>query len=143
MSPSEKLVALITPRKPSACTCETCRQMCKRAPCLGTPQDIERLICLGLGGSMARTLWAAVDGAPLIEMVQLRGLDMQPDGATTCCMFNRATERCMIHAQKPTEGSLSFHEPTSMLDSPTLAVALTWMLPENQMTVTRLLLLYP
>lgn len=141
MTISEVVIATVTPRKPSACSCATCREMCQRAPCLGTPQDIERLIAAGYGPSMVRTLWLAIDGVPPIEMVQLRGLNQQEDGSQTCCMYEAG--RCKIHALKPTEGVLSYHEPTPLENSPTLAVALTWALRENQPLVQRIFALCP
>lgn len=43
-------------RKPTACSCEKCKSQC-RTPCLGTPEDIERLIDAGYKDRLAPTEW--------------------------------------------------------------------------------------
>ena len=45
-----------TGRKPSACKCRACRNQC-RTPCLGTPDDILRLIEAGHQDKLAVTYW--------------------------------------------------------------------------------------
>lgn len=47
-----------TGRKPCECKCSLCRMQC-HTPCLGTPQDIERLIDAGYADRLAPTLWGA------------------------------------------------------------------------------------
>ena len=53
---TEKIIR-ITGRKPVACRCASCRNQCKRAPCLGTPQDIWALIEAGYEDKLAVTAW--------------------------------------------------------------------------------------
>ena len=46
-----------TGRKPIECKCQACKQQCK-TPCLGTPQDILKIIESGFGDRLFRTHWA-------------------------------------------------------------------------------------
>ena len=44
-------------RVPIQCMCSQCKNQC-RIPCLGTPEDIERIIDAGYGDRLALTQWA-------------------------------------------------------------------------------------
>ena len=46
-----------TGRRPVECRCRLCRQQC-RIPCLGTPEDILRLLKAGYRERLAPTRWA-------------------------------------------------------------------------------------
>ena len=48
-----------TGRKSSSCACNSCRMQCTKTPCLGTPEDILKLIMAGYGERLAVTVWAA------------------------------------------------------------------------------------
>ena len=79
--------------------------MCKRMPCIGTPQDILNLANNGYSQNLAATMWAvgANDlGWPVIPMVQIEQL---PDGG--CPFF--IDNLCALHdiGLKPTEGRLA------------------------------------
>lgn len=95
-------------RKPSACSCESCKNQC-RTPCIGTPEDIERLIEAGYTDRLAPTLWAAgiVMGVTdkVIRMVQPKRED------NGWCTFRTPEWLCELHDKglKPTEGRLSHH----------------------------------
>lgn len=99
-----------TGRKPSACRCEACRNQC-RTSCLGTPDDILRLIEAGYAHKLAITYWCVgmVLGrlAYLIVMVQAITAD------NGWCVFHHYG-LCELHDQglKPTEGRLSHHSIT-------------------------------
>ena len=45
-------------RVPVQCSCSVCKQQC-HTPCLGTPDDIERIIDAGYADRLALTNWAA------------------------------------------------------------------------------------
>lgn len=47
-----------TGRKPVECKCKLCKSQCK-TPCLGTPDDIEKLIAAGYEDRLSPTVWAA------------------------------------------------------------------------------------
>ena len=75
-----------TGRKPIQCKCKLCKQQC-HTPCLGTPQDVLRLIEAGYKDRLAATEWY-VDWCTFYK-----------DGL------------CELHDSglKPTEGKLSHH----------------------------------
>ena len=94
-------------RKPSVCNCHRCKSQC-RTPCLGTPEDINKLIEAGYQDRLAPTLWAAgilmgLTDRP-IKMIQARQED---DG--WCTFYHDGL--CELHDKglKPTEGRLSHH----------------------------------
>lgn len=107
------------------CACPKCENLCKRAPCLGTPADILRLINNGYTNALVLTEWLAgyMYNMPPLTMFQLR---MTHNG---CIMFENG--KCKLHALglKPTEGVLSNgHSPYSKPGCfpLTAVVAQTW-----------------
>ena len=68
-----------TGKKPTDCKCRLCQQQCRVCPCLGTPEDIERLIDAGYAGKLALTDWCVgqmVGAVPYpITMVQAQQTD--------------------------------------------------------------------
>lgn len=99
-----------TGRKPSACRCEACRNQC-RTPCLGTPDDILRLIEAGYGDKLAVTYWLVgmVLGRLAYPIVMVQAITTG-DG---WCVFHH-NGLCELHdlGLKPTEGRLSHHSIT-------------------------------
>ena len=101
-----------TGRKPCECKCSLCRMQC-HTPCLGTPQDIERLI-------------------PMIQAVA---------GDEYCIFYHNGL--CELHDKglKPTEGRLSHH--STRLDnfkaskSISWNVAKEWLSEENAEVIER------
>lgn len=122
-----------TGRKPSACKCEVCRNQC-RTPCLGTPDDILRLIEAGHQDKLAVTYWCV--GMFLgrlnypIVMVQVVTTDKG-----WCVFYHDGL--CELHDKglKPTEGRLSHHslshENYSFSKSLTYHVAKEWLEKDN------------
>lgn len=93
-------------RKPTVCNCERCKAQC-HTPCLGTPEDIGKLIDAGYGSRLAPTTWLVgmlmgVCDRP-IQMVQAK----IENG--WCTFYHDGL--CELHAKglKPTEGKLSHH----------------------------------
>lgn len=128
-----------TGRKPCVCGCKLCQQQCHH-PCLGTPQDIEKLIDAGFGDKLALTDWAVgilmgVTNAP-IPMIQATS------NGGWCVFFHDG--KCELHdlGLKPTEGRLSHH--STKIDTFTAKksiawnVAKEWFNPENREVVRRL-----
>lgn len=136
---TEKIIR-ITGRKPVTCRCTSCRNQCKRAPCLGTPQDIWALIEAGYEDKLAVTAWCvgmAVGKLPFpIPMVQVIHTS---DG---CVFFQNGL--CELHDRglKPTEGRLSHHTLTeeSFDFSKSLAwnVAREWLNMKNVPLILRI-----
>lgn len=131
-------------RKPSNCKCQACKNQCK-TPCLGTPQDIMRLIDAGYGDKVMPTHWLVgmvigkIDYP--ISMVQAIQMD---DG---WCVFHK-NGLCELHnlLLKPTEGRLSHHDvkPENYIFSKGLAynVAKEWLSRENQELVEKIFKIY-
>lgn len=98
-----------TGRKPVECRCSQCTMQC-RTPCLGTPEDILRLLKAGYKKRLSPTLWGVglvLGRLPyMVPMVQAR----QVNGY--CTFFRDGL--CELHRTglKPTEGRLSYHTIT-------------------------------
>lgn len=98
-----------TGRKPVSCKCEQCKSQCRTNPCLGTPEDIIRLIEAGYADRLAATTWLA--GMKMgacdhpIEMIQ----PLYDNEKKACTFFTNGL--CELHDKglKPTEGKLSSH----------------------------------
>lgn len=141
--PQKKIIRK-TGRKPIQCKCEQCRKQCK-TPCLGTPQDIKRLIDAGYKEYLMPTSWAV--GLVLgrldytIPMVQA----IQKDEGW-CIFYNEGL--CRLHNLnlKPTEGRLSHHsiKPENYVFSKGIAynVAKEWLSIENREVIEEIFNLY-
>lgn len=131
-------------RKPSNCKCRACKDQC-RTPCLGTPQDIMRLIEAGYADKVMPTQWLV--GMVLgkidypIQMVQAIQMD---EG---WCVFHK-DGLCELHnlSLKPTEGRLSHHAVKSenYVFSKGLAynVAKEWLSYGNQELIKEIFKIY-
>lgn len=95
-----------TGRKPVQCKCRKCKEQCK-TPCLGTPDDILRLIQAGYKDKLARTSWCVGMAlgrinfpVPMVQAIQ----------TVSGCIFLK-DGLCELHdaGLKPTEGRLSHH----------------------------------
>ena len=129
-----------TGRKPIVCKCKDCKKQCTTSPCLGTPEDIEKIIDAGYVTSIRATDWAAgvlMGVTPdVIEM-------FQPQQKESGCTFFK-DGLCELHSKglKPTEGKLSHHTiKTDNLNankSLSWNVAKEWLNPENIDTIKRI-----
>lgn len=118
-----------TGRQPVACNCNICQSQCRRAPCLGTPQDIWALMKAGYKDKLSFTLWEVgyvlgeLDfGIPMVQPTQT------PQG---CVFFKDGL--CELHdlGLKPTEGKLSYH--TLGLDNLIFSKTLSWNIAKEWM----------
>ena len=155
LSPLQRIMQK-TGRKPTECKCQLCKRQC-HTPCLGTPQDILRLIDAGYADRLAPTVWAAgvlmgvvAQPVPLIQAECLDGawgglLDV---GADCHCTFYTKDGLCELHDKglKPTEGRLSHH--SIRLDnfkrnrSISWAVVQEWLSPDNADVVAEVIRRY-
>lgn len=121
-------------RKPTACQCSKCQSQC-HTPCLGTPEDIVRLIEAGYSESLAPTEWVVgmlfgVTRQP-VYMIQAR---VEANGY--CTFFHDG--KCELHDRglKPTEGKLSHHsigiDNFNPKKSLSWLVAKEWLDAENE-----------
>ena len=114
-------------RKPTVCGCQKCQSQC-HTPCLGTPEDIMKLIEAGYGSRLASTAWAAgivmgVTDRP-VEMIQA----IQEDNGF-CTFFHDG--KCELHdlGLKPTEGRLSHH--SIKIDNFNPKKSLSWLIAKE------------
>lgn len=127
-----------TGRKPVECRCERCRTQCK-TPCLGTPEDILRLIEAGYGDRLAITEWAVGILHGKLDRPVLMVQAIQTEEG--CTFFHNGL--CELHTLglKPTEGKLSHHtiKPENYNFSKWLPwqVAKVWLSAENQDVIER------
>ncbi len=129
-----------TGRKPVSCKCEKCRNQC-RTPCLGTPDDILRLIEAGYRNRLAPTLWGVglvMGRLPyLVPMVQA----IREDNGF-CTFYHDGL--CELHdlGLKPTEGKLSHHTITmenfKFGKSLSWNVAKEWLEEMNRPTIDKI-----
>ena len=110
-----------TGRKPIQCKCKECQQQC-HTPCLGTPQDILKLIKAGYADRLAWTEWAAGMAMGCTDHIVGMVQAIQKDG--WCTFFHDGL--CELHDKglKPTEGKLSHH--SICLDNWTPKKSLSW-----------------
>lgn len=126
---------------PSECSCSRCQQMC-HVPCLGTPEDIEKLVDAGYTDRLQPTEWlvgslvGVCDGP--ISMIQPRVVD------GWCSFFHDGL--CELHTRglKPTEGRLSRHDDVAthgkmpLEHNVAFLVAKEWTDDRNFYTIMRL-----
>ena len=144
MSPLQRIIAK-TGRRPTECKCRLCKSQC-HTPCLGTPQDILRLMDAGYTDRLAPTMWVAgmvmgvtTEPIPLIQPDCLDGAfgGMIDLGVNSHCTFQREDGLCELHDKglKPTEGRLSHHslklDNFKRQKSVSWAVVQEWLNPQN------------
>lgn len=140
----QKKISRKTGRKPTQCKCERCKNQCK-TPCLGTPQDIKKLIDAGFKDYLIAKQWAfgLVLGRleytiPMVQAIQ------KDDG--WCIFYDNGL--CKLHnlSLKPTEGRLSHHsiKPENYVFSKGLAynVAKEWLSMDNIELIKEIFNLY-
>lgn len=135
----EKIIR-ITGREPVSCKCSRCKAQCLRSPCLGTPQDILKLIEAGYKDRLGVTVWSV---GMLIGAIPFPIPMVQPMQTNEGCAFLK-DGLCILHdlGLKPTEGRLSYHTITyeSFEFSRSLSwnVARTWLEPKNAVAIVRI-----
>lgn len=111
------------------CSCPTCQKMCKTCPCLGTPEDIVKIIIAGHGDKLAPTSW----GTGIVSGEHDSIVDMiQPLMTENGCAFLDNKNLCTLHdlGLKPTEGKLANHADeivNSFRDTVNYKIAMTWI----------------
>lgn len=133
-----------TGRNPISCSCEKCQSQCRRAPCLGTPADILKLIDAGYAHKLAPTEWAT--GLFIGKLNHTIGMIQVRKSNHGCVFFENGL--CQLHDLnlKPTEGRLSYHtimqENFDFDKSLTWQVAKTWESDENPRDVLKVFVRY-
>jgi hypothetical protein len=129
--------------KPLQCSCQICQDMCKRAPCIGTPQDIMKLAQAGHLDELRPTDYGGLSewGVPWIPMVQIRAMqesEWYENGGGQCPLWDPVTGLCRVHAIKPVEGRFAGHSSQSVFTSASWVAAISWLLPTNRALVKHL-----
>ncbi len=127
--------------KASACSCSTCKNMCKVCPCIGTPEDILKLIEAGQIDKLTPTKWltGTLYGLQPINMVQIIY-----DNDRKACSFLTEENLCLLHNSglKPTEGKLASCSNKKVVntvqDSLPYKVAAEWENMENFPTIAKI-----
>ncbi len=133
-------ISRVTGRYPVSCDCPRCRRQCL-TPCLGTPEDIRRLVEAGYEKDLRFTFWAV---GMLVGRVAFPILMVQPQQTVHGCVFWR-DGLCSLHDKglKPTEGRLSYHtiteENIDFEKSLSWNVAREWINAENISLIAKLL----
>lgn len=131
-----------TGRKPVECKCQACVKQC-RTPCLGTPEDIMRLIEAGYIDRLAVTGWSV--GLVLGRLNRIIPM-VQPIANNGFCVFHK-DGLCELHGLglKPTEGRLSHHstkaDNINFRKSLSYNVAKEWEDPANRELIDKITLL--
>lgn len=125
----------------TSCTCSQCKNHCRRVPCVGTPDDIVRLINAGFIHKLAATLWMAglSSGIPVTQIIS-----PLYNKQKRSCEFFTTDGLCELHTLglKPTEGKLASHNArivSNVNDHPGFYVASKWRLPQNKLLIKKLL----
>lgn len=127
--------------KPSECSCALCQSMC-HTPCLGTPEDIEKLVDAGYADRLVPTEWGV---GMIVGLISRPIYMLQADTVNGWCTFYH-NGLCELHDRglKPTEGQLAHHtdpiihgnQPTSL--NVAWLIAKEWMKDSNLPIIERI-----
>lgn len=96
----------------SECDCHLCQQMCSRAPCIGTPQDIVTLINNGYIHELEQTAYSAGNAIGIETFISVQIKYADDHGG--CPLFKNG--KCSIHHIKPTDGKLASCKASNYYD---------------------------
>lgn len=127
----------VTGLKPTVCSCKVCRKKCSQIMCLGTPDDILRLINAGFG-NLLQEIQISVVLVNHREVMPIRMVQLMRD-ENGCAVFKDGM--CLLHNMglKPAEGRYFIHpedhHDETIMDLLTLTIALEWSREENKTKV--------
>lgn len=135
------------------CSCESCKKMCERVPCLGTPKEMMRLIKMGYAKRLMCIHYYDSKGKfgkketeiPILTPA-IKGYEGKK-GPLAIARFGRCTflnnkGLCEINAVKPVEGRVTSHErqdykPYSHDDRLYLSIINMWVTHEGETVVNQ------
>ena len=122
----------------ASCSCPECVELCKRRPCWGTPQEIEKIIDAGYAEFLMVDYWVGEKGGPDIPVIApaMGGHEMERAPwilfDSPQCVF-LVDGLCLIHDIKPLEGRMAFgcdkrHAPSEEYRGPNphKGIAMMW-----------------
>jgi len=132
-------IARKTNKQPIACACKDCAEMCQHTACLGTPQDILRLVEAGYADKLKLTYWMVGMVYNQLDFpIEMYQLAEQPGKG--CVMLQNG--KCQLHdiGLKPTEGYLSSsHFPAISFEKSIFwNVAKEWIEPKNRFIIKQI-----
>ena len=97
-----------TGKKPIECKCNKCKMQCSH-PCLGTPEDMLKIIGAGYEKRVMKILWTGAINLGLTDKEIPMITPLYDKEKKTCTFFTNGL--CELHDSglKPTEGKLSHH----------------------------------
>lgn len=139
MNDNDRIISK-TKLEQKSCTCVECASQCERTPCLGTPDDVLKIMKSDHGVNLDLMIFAAGYAwgfpHPPIPMVQLRS----DDETGHCIMYRDGL--CGLHKEglKPLEGTLTHHDdkPVYFKDSAGWEIAKCWISRDNEKLVTEI-----
>ena len=92
------------------CQCPSCRELCERVPCMGTPKEIAAIIAKGYAHRNQLVISSANDPSLDFKVVKPRG-DHPTDPTKGTCVFYK-NGKCGLHdaGLKPVEGRVAIHD---------------------------------
>ena len=118
----------------TACDCSVCKNMCKIQPCLGTPEDIVKIIMAGHHDKLRLSSWMVgmLAGITSDSIDMIQPLFVEGHG----CAFLDDNNLCTLHESglNPTEGKLSHHSDPpekDFADTINFKVAMSWVDENN------------
>lgn len=97
-----------TGKKPISCKCNLCKMQCHH-PCLGTPEDMIKIIGAGYQDRVMQIRWAGGVNMGVYDADIPMITPLYDEKKQSCTFFNNGL--CDLHDKglKPTEGKLSHH----------------------------------
>lgn len=126
--------------KETSCTCEECIGMCKKRPCWGTPEEIEKIMDAGYSHRLMYDYWVGNftdrEGdtpiiAPAIVNCESGYAPFWPTGR---CTFLNNKDRCDIYNIRPIEARVAHHNQTKGIHR---EIAKAWDTPEGTQVIAR------
>lgn len=135
---STTTTTILQTRKESACSCLTCKLMCKQSPCFASPQDAKKIIDAGYKDRLRSSVYIDlkafdINNPNMLEAVAAtaRHAIAPQFSAEHGCTFQGKDGLCELHEKglKPTEGRLANHNQCD--DGIRRAVCDTWISREG------------
>lgn len=101
-----------------SCSCEACKGMCERTPCLGTPEEMRAIQKAGFGDRLVViNVHHTFMLSPASDQIDRRFNHWPIDGK---CKFLTKDGKCELHdlGLKPIEGRTSIHNEGESPDDP-------------------------
>jgi hypothetical protein len=127
----DKFITEVSGIKPSQCSCNTCKDMCHTAPCIGTPEEMAALVTAGFKDDLINTTIKHEKVKVTLGMPSVTIIGIKFDNKKQKCVMLNDDGLCKLHSLglKPTEGRFANCKTTELKPnkiSPFQAVLLTW-----------------